>query len=247
MIFMMLQDADATWLCELCLERRIQAVPASSAPAQQGPTEQANDAPRTSTCQSPSAKQAVPGVLSSSAGECAKDGRRALPVRRLRILCLHGFRQSASSLRGRTEALARKLADLAELVYVDAPHPLPFMLKQPGSQEASTPRESSSAEQAQHNSETARSQQDLTESAQGHSEAAPQRGAASANCEEDLQSPDVTLGGGWQPGDDHKGGKANATGASGPHSRAEQRRFRRAWLLELEQHPISQVNCTSAQ
>ena len=39
--------------------------------------------------------------------------------------------QSGSSLKGRTAALARKLADLAELTYVDAPHPLPFVLKPP--------------------------------------------------------------------------------------------------------------------
>ena len=44
--------------------------------------------------------------------------------RRLRILCLHGFRQTGRSLRGRTRALQRKIKDLAELVYIDAPHEL---------------------------------------------------------------------------------------------------------------------------
>eukprot|EP00850_Spirogloea_muscicola_P019029 SM000182S03919 [mRNA] locus=s182:57282:60712:+ [translate_table: standard] len=42
--------------------------------------------------------------------------------RRLRILCLHGFRQSAASFRGRTAALAKRLRGVAELVYVNAPH-----------------------------------------------------------------------------------------------------------------------------
>eukprot|EP00850_Spirogloea_muscicola_P003766 SM000015S01266 [mRNA] locus=s15:899694:903077:+ [translate_table: standard] len=42
--------------------------------------------------------------------------------RRLRILCLHGFRQSAASFRGRTAALAKRLRGVAELVYIDAPH-----------------------------------------------------------------------------------------------------------------------------
>ena len=49
--------------------------------------------------------------------------------RRLRILCLHGFRQSGSSFRGRTAALARRLAPVADLVFVDAPHSLPVLAK----------------------------------------------------------------------------------------------------------------------
>ncbi|CAO2832520.1 unnamed protein product [Amaranthus hypochondriacus] len=49
------------------------------------------------------------------------------PLKKLRILCLHGFRQNASSFKGRTGALAKKLKSLAELVYVNAPHELPFI------------------------------------------------------------------------------------------------------------------------
>ncbi|KAK9828526.1 hypothetical protein WJX72_000594 [[Myrmecia] bisecta] len=40
----------------------------------------------------------------------------AAQPRRLRILCLHGFRQTGSSFKGRTAALAKKLRDIAELV-----------------------------------------------------------------------------------------------------------------------------------
>uniref|UniRef100_A0A2P2LGP6 Uncharacterized protein MANES_08G110000 n=2 Tax=Rhizophora mucronata TaxID=61149 RepID=A0A2P2LGP6_RHIMU len=47
--------------------------------------------------------------------------------RNLRILCLHGFRQNASGFKGRTASLAKKLKSIAELIYVDAPHQLPFI------------------------------------------------------------------------------------------------------------------------
>ncbi|CAN1141526.1 Rhodanese-like domain-containing protein 6 [Linum perenne] len=49
------------------------------------------------------------------------------PSRKLRILCLHGFRQNASGFRGRTASLAKKLKRTAELVFVDAPHELPYV------------------------------------------------------------------------------------------------------------------------
>ncbi|KAH9627073.1 hypothetical protein KSS87_023761 [Heliosperma pusillum] len=49
------------------------------------------------------------------------------PLKKLRILCLHGFRQNASSFKGRTSSLAKKLKSLAELVFVNAPHELPFI------------------------------------------------------------------------------------------------------------------------
>ncbi|KAJ8572782.1 hypothetical protein K7X08_009293 [Anisodus acutangulus] len=48
-------------------------------------------------------------------------------LRKLRILCLHGFRQNASGFKGRTASLAKKLKSIAELVFVDAPHELPFI------------------------------------------------------------------------------------------------------------------------
>ena len=47
--------------------------------------------------------------------------------RKLRILCLHGFRQSASSLKGRTASLQKKLRQVADMVFVDGPHVVPFV------------------------------------------------------------------------------------------------------------------------
>ncbi|KAG4166148.1 hypothetical protein ERO13_A13G112800v2 [Gossypium hirsutum] len=47
--------------------------------------------------------------------------------RKLRILCLHGFRQNASCFKGRSASLAKKLKSIAELVFIDAPHELPFI------------------------------------------------------------------------------------------------------------------------
>ncbi|KAF8392701.1 hypothetical protein HHK36_023050 [Tetracentron sinense] len=49
--------------------------------------------------------------------------------RKLRILCLHGFRQNASNFKGRTASLAKKLKNMAELVFIDAPHELPFIYR----------------------------------------------------------------------------------------------------------------------
>jgi predicted esterase len=48
-------------------------------------------------------------------------------LNKLKILCLHGFRQNASSFKGRTSALAKKLKHIAELVFIDAPHELSFV------------------------------------------------------------------------------------------------------------------------
>ncbi|XP_073310475.1 rhodanese-like domain-containing protein 6 [Primulina huaijiensis] len=51
--------------------------------------------------------------------------------RKLRILCLHGFRQNASSFKGRTASLSKKLKNITEFVFVDAPHELPFIYQPP--------------------------------------------------------------------------------------------------------------------
>eukprot|EP00966_Prymnesium_polylepis_P178399 4131711-Prymnesium_polylepis.1 len=47
---------------------------------------------------------------------------QAVATTPLRILCLHGFRQSGSAFRSRCSQLQRKLGDVARLVFVDAPH-----------------------------------------------------------------------------------------------------------------------------
>ena len=85
--------------------------------------------------------------------------------RRLRVLCLHGFRQSASqfkvrrlpaarpvppepeyrlppahaaALQGRTAALRKRLRHLADFVFADAPHCLPLLARPPASTDSSS-------------------------------------------------------------------------------------------------------------
>ncbi|KAK2991771.1 hypothetical protein RJ640_015505 [Escallonia rubra] len=50
-----------------------------------------------------------------------------MTLRKLRILCLHGFRQNASNFKGRTASFAKKLKTIAELLFIDAPHELAFI------------------------------------------------------------------------------------------------------------------------
>ncbi|XP_030648806.1 esterase OVCA2 [Chanos chanos] len=49
-------------------------------------------------------------------------GSAALP---LRILCIHGYRQNASSFREKTGALRKLLKKQVDLVYISAPHQVP--------------------------------------------------------------------------------------------------------------------------
>lgn len=42
---------------------------------------------------------------------------------------MHGFRQNASGFKGRTGSLAKKLKNIAELVFIDAPHELAFIYR----------------------------------------------------------------------------------------------------------------------
>ncbi len=51
------------------------------------------------------------------------------PPRRLRILCLHGFRQDGCKLRGCWAGLIRRLGDLAAFDFLDAPHELPLLYR----------------------------------------------------------------------------------------------------------------------
>lgn len=44
---------------------------------------------------------------------------------RLRILCLHGFRQTGLNFQGRLSALRKRLKHVAEFVFMDAPFELP--------------------------------------------------------------------------------------------------------------------------
>jgi hypothetical protein len=58
-------------------------------------------------------------------------------ARKLRVLCLHGFRQNASSFRGRLSALRKKLKHIADMIFIDAPHELPFLYQKHQSLSAS--------------------------------------------------------------------------------------------------------------
>eukprot|EP00887_Chlorella_sp_A99_P007560 scaffold28.g7560.t1 len=84
--------------------------------------------------------------------------RGGASARRLRLLCLHGFRQTGRGLEGRTHALRRKLSDLAEFVFMDAPHELPAYAKPqaPAGGEAGAGGEAEAAEVPPRQQEAAR-------------------------------------------------------------------------------------------
>eukprot|EP01018_Ginkgo_biloba_P025676 Gb_11083 [translate_table: standard] len=71
----------------------------------------------------------LPRVDTFSKRHDGKDSRatKGLSTKKLKILCLHGFRQNASNLRGRLASFTRKLKYLADFVFVDAPHEVPFI------------------------------------------------------------------------------------------------------------------------
>jgi len=50
------------------------------------------------------------------------DGAPQDPQTKVRILCLHGFRQTARSFGGRTAKLRKRLRGAAELIYIDGPY-----------------------------------------------------------------------------------------------------------------------------
>ncbi|XP_047337859.1 rhodanese-like domain-containing protein 6 [Impatiens glandulifera] len=82
-------------------------------------------------------------VTTSNRTECLPQLTRVeeitMPSRKLRILCLHGFRQNASSFKGRTASLAKKLKHFAEFIFIDAPHKLPFIYQPSLSQQIQPP------------------------------------------------------------------------------------------------------------
>ena len=57
---------------------------------------------------------------------CASRAAAAPPVpqRKLRVLCLHGFRQTGKQLRGRLARIRGRLGDLVDFRFMDAPHTL---------------------------------------------------------------------------------------------------------------------------
>ncbi|KAL6846951.1 hypothetical protein ACP4OV_022804 [Aristida adscensionis] len=110
------QDSTKEYICELCQKngkQSCQISPRHDSEIQLGLSE-SSDIEKTSTRNHFATSQ-----FPRSNG--------AQQLKRLRILCLHGFRQNASNFKGRTSALAKKLKHIAELVFIDAPHELPFV------------------------------------------------------------------------------------------------------------------------
>lgn len=92
---------DSTYVCELCEVNQ----KASSQPQQEG-----------AVC------KIVPAMKHITLNTDLKT-----PGQKLRLLCLHGFRQNASGFKGRLGALKKKLKHVAEFVFIDAPHKLPYI------------------------------------------------------------------------------------------------------------------------
>ena len=289
------QGADAALLCELCMDKGLQADSTSSAAAQssapvsqrqqcaildQGASlspldkdsaviqqpdgrrlsgESCHEAlrcePRMRTHHSTAHGRAShPGA--DHAEEASQEQHGAGQIRRLRILCLHGFRQSASSLKGRTAALARKLADLAELIYIDAPHPLPFLVKRPSLGEASDcgqhperglqegdampeeqgclkasvrPQECKPRGENKSEADGSSSRWGADACKSSPSTAVHQCSAAATQHYANGHTEDVLT----EPG---------VVALPNCQLQPQQRRYRRAWLLEPEQVPVSQVS-----
>ena len=291
----MQQDADDALLCELCLERGGKAAPnslkldqpyfspswqqlhSSCRPEEHGSDAQSIPQPGTDDSSRPCTSDqtiADGGVRPACQGVTASTGMgRAAACSRLRILCLHGFRQSGSGLKGRTAALARKLADLAELTYVDAPHPLPFVLKHSSSRPCCDPSKAASgctdcseqnlqsSDRVQQQKRTAWDQstadassmpadvchgnvnelpESLTDSGT-HGISAQQNGAGCLSGQApDSGAPCTGEGGMCRPTVSREVEQKEA-GLPGSQMQTGPRRFRRAWLLEPAQLPVSQV------
>lgn len=119
-------------LCELC-HRRTQteaiqngysaACSSSRQHGGEGPACPAEKRCSTSCQERSHATPKQPGMVS------LRSELQPSPGRRLRILCLHGFRQNAHTFKGRNAGLIRRLSGIAELVCVDAPHKLAFLMK----------------------------------------------------------------------------------------------------------------------
>ncbi|GLC50616.1 hypothetical protein PLESTB_000399800 [Pleodorina starrii] len=101
-------------------------VPGAAPPA---PSEEGASTTMTTTMTSPADDAAAAAPPAAAVVAAAEEGATGGGPRRLRILCLHGFRQTAKQFQGRTCALRKKLRDLADFVFVDGPHTLPLFVK----------------------------------------------------------------------------------------------------------------------
>ncbi|KAK7344285.1 hypothetical protein VNO77_13725 [Canavalia gladiata] len=112
------QNESACYVCELCQK-------------------QGNANSSKQSIENGESKVSLPGVefqnFSSDTMFLPQVPRGDGKMRKLRILCLHGFRQNASSFKGRTASLAKKLKKITEFVFIDAPHELSFIYQTPTS------------------------------------------------------------------------------------------------------------------
>ncbi|XP_051124603.1 rhodanese-like domain-containing protein 6 [Andrographis paniculata] len=115
------QEKNSSYVCELC-QKHDKPIPPISDP--DDVSENASEPHDQSLSK-----------LQVTEGQCTATTKS---MKKLRILCLHGFRQNASSFKGRTASLAKKLKNIAELVFVDAPHQLPFIYQPPPADAKST-------------------------------------------------------------------------------------------------------------
>ncbi|KAG6750378.1 hypothetical protein POTOM_044868 [Populus tomentosa] len=106
---------EAVFVCELCLKhgKGVESIVAENG-------EQLDILPQFELKTIFSNTILLPQLLGGLVKVCAR------PSIKLRILCMHGFRQNASGFR-RTASLAKKLKSIVELIFVDAPHELPFI------------------------------------------------------------------------------------------------------------------------
>uniref|UniRef100_A0A0D3HVR3 Rhodanese domain-containing protein n=1 Tax=Oryza barthii TaxID=65489 RepID=A0A0D3HVR3_9ORYZ len=112
------QDSTKDYVCELCQKNGKQCCQTS--PRQGCKTEsELID----------SSDFGIPMIINQSATSTIPRSNGSEQLKKLKILCLHGFRQNASNFKGRTSALAKKLKHIADLVFIDAPHELSFVYK----------------------------------------------------------------------------------------------------------------------
>jgi hypothetical protein len=120
--------------CEVCQERAAGSI-AGQAVLEATVSGRREDGTAHASCEARSPQCGTEDPEAACSRQAQNEGISPTPQqprrRKLRILCLHGFRQNGSSFRGRTAALAKRISSLADLVFVDAPHPLPFFVKQP--------------------------------------------------------------------------------------------------------------------
>ncbi|KAJ6816580.1 rhodanese-like domain-containing protein 6 isoform X2 [Iris pallida] len=130
------QDKCSTrYVCELCQKHGKGGISTFSIKDDQLLSELSSDSLGDANIEStPSTKYISPS------SEISRSNGKANLHSKLKILCLHGFRQNASNFKGRTSSLAKKLKSIVELVFVDAPHELPFIYQSTNNEQSPPPQ-----------------------------------------------------------------------------------------------------------